>query len=194
MNRYDALLQPLIARVPRSLRPNHLALLRILLILPLAYALIVGLWPLAAVVFILASALDLIDGPLARARNQVSMSGAMLDPIADKLLFVTTFILLGFTLLPVNLFLTIIMVEGVTLFGAVVTSSVWHLLYREEPQVDANRFGKYKTACYFIATLLLILMPHSATAFKLCLLLYYVGLLFSIISMVRYNLDLAKKS
>jgi len=44
------------------------------------------------VLFVVAAITDYVDGRLARSRNQQSRLGAMLDPLADKLLLVGTFI------------------------------------------------------------------------------------------------------
>lgn len=49
---------------------------------------------LAAIVFVLASATDGIDGVLARRRGQVTTLGTLLSPLADKLLVSTAFITL----------------------------------------------------------------------------------------------------
>lgn len=46
----------------------------------------------AFVLFLVAAITDYVDGRLARSRNQQSTLGALLDPLADKLLLVATFI------------------------------------------------------------------------------------------------------
>lgn len=48
----------------------------------------------AAVVFFLASITDFLDGHLARKRKQVTKLGALLDPLVDKILVTTGFIML----------------------------------------------------------------------------------------------------
>ena len=50
---------------------------------------------LALTVFILAGVTDGLDGLLARRFNQKSQLGTILDPIADKLLLVTSFVVLS---------------------------------------------------------------------------------------------------
>jgi len=75
--------------------PNILTLARICLTPVLALLpFIQGYWPkvIAFLIFIAASASDVVDGYLARRRNQVSELGQLLDPIADKLLLFATLI------------------------------------------------------------------------------------------------------
>ncbi|MED9821410.1 MAG: CDP-diacylglycerol--glycerol-3-phosphate 3-phosphatidyltransferase [Christensenellales bacterium] len=74
--------------------PNKLTLLRMALV-PV-YLLLLGFgYDIAAViVFIAASLTDMLDGQIARKHNMVTNFGKFMDPIADKLLTHTAFILL----------------------------------------------------------------------------------------------------
>src|SRR2546430_9621983 len=75
--------------------PNILTLARICLTPVLALLpFIQGYWPkvIAFLIFLAASASDVVDGYVARRRNQVSELGQLLDPIADKLLLFATLI------------------------------------------------------------------------------------------------------
>ncbi|MGE0442610.1 MAG: CDP-diacylglycerol--glycerol-3-phosphate 3-phosphatidyltransferase [Gemmatimonadales bacterium] len=75
--------------------PNVLTIGRIAITPVIAYLpFIEGYWPklLTFVVFLVAAVSDVIDGRLARARNEVSDLGKMLDPLADKLLLLATVI------------------------------------------------------------------------------------------------------
>ena len=75
--------------------PNILTLARICLTPVIALLpFIEGYWPkvIAFLIFLAAGASDVVDGYLARRRNQVSELGQLLDPVADKLLLFATLI------------------------------------------------------------------------------------------------------
>lgn len=74
--------------------PNLLTVLRIVLIVPFSYFLVTQQFQSAFLVFLVAGVSDGVDGFLARQFNWRSRFGAIADPLADKLLLVTTYILL----------------------------------------------------------------------------------------------------
>ncbi|MEP7211833.1 MAG: CDP-alcohol phosphatidyltransferase family protein [Acidobacteriota bacterium] len=74
--------------------PNLLTFLRMALIPVFASLLFYDLSGWALAVFIIAGVSDGVDGFLARRFNQESELGTIIDPIADKLLMTTAFIIL----------------------------------------------------------------------------------------------------
>jgi cardiolipin synthase len=72
--------------------PNFLTLARIVAVPAFLILLTTQRYGAALVVFLLASVTDGIDGALARACNSKSAIGASLDPLADKLLVVSSFL------------------------------------------------------------------------------------------------------
>ncbi len=73
--------------------PNLITVARIAITPVIAYLpFMAGYWPklLLFVVFLLAAITDIIDGRLARSRNEVTDLGKTLDPLADKLLLLAT--------------------------------------------------------------------------------------------------------
>ena len=88
---------------PLRSAPNVLTLLRICLAPFLVAAILEGHYVLSFVLFIAAGLTDALDGTLARVLKQRSTFGAYLDPVADKLLLSTLFLVLLYKgLMPVT--------------------------------------------------------------------------------------------
>lgn len=76
--------------------PNILSGFRMLLIPPAIWMLLSGRYPAATAIISLAVSTDVLDGFLARQFGWRSRAGAILDPVADKLLFASVFLTLGY--------------------------------------------------------------------------------------------------
>lgn len=77
--------------------PNMLTFLRIVLVIPFAASLYFESYRQALIIFFIAGASDGIDGFLARHFNWKSRLGEIADPLADKLLLVTAYVVLTIT-------------------------------------------------------------------------------------------------
>ena len=75
--------------------PNQLTLLRMIFVPFIVIHLVDGHYRWALVVFVIAGFSDGLDGLLARTLHQQTMLGQYLDPIADKLLLSTMFLVLS---------------------------------------------------------------------------------------------------
>ena len=108
-------------------------------------AVLIPLWMVlaglaVAVFYILLSATDKLDGYLARSRNEVTVFGKFLDPIADKLVVVTALLyLIEQGLVPVWMVFVIVAREF-------VISGVRMVVATEGVVIAASNLGKYKTA------------------------------------------------
>jgi len=90
--------------------PNSLTILRILLIPCFIGLLVYGRFTQALIVLLVAGLTDALDGAIARLRNQHTRLGAVLDPLADKLLLTSGFITLSIIHL-IPLWVTILVVS-----------------------------------------------------------------------------------
>ena len=75
--------------------PNSLTLLRILLVPVFTYFFLHGEYRIALITFVVTGLTDVVDGYLARKLGKKTTLGAVLDPAADKLLMLVTFIVLA---------------------------------------------------------------------------------------------------
>lgn len=99
--------------------PNALTFLRILLIAPFAGGLLSENYRLALLIFFVAAATDAFDGFLARHFNWRSRFGAIADPLADKALLLTAYLMLTLTgVLPVWLFALVLGRDLLIVVGA----------------------------------------------------------------------------
>lgn len=112
-----------------------------------------GLWSgaIPAAVFILASMTDWVDGYLARSRNEVTNFGKFMDPIADKLLVMSAFVLLVGDGRMTGVSCIIILAREFIISG-------FRLIASDRGMVlAAGKLGKIKTTLQIIAIVLLLL-------------------------------------
>jgi len=140
--------------------PNFLTLIRILTIPFFLIYLAYHRYGEAFVVFVLGGVTDFLDGLTARMMNQQTAIGAYLDPVADKLLVITSFVMLG-------------LIDGVPMWLAVVVVSrdvllilgygIIFLLVAERPQAKPSWIGKCSTMLQLLTVgtaLALLARPH----------------------------------
>ena len=134
----------------------------------------------AAVLFILGCLTDFLDGRIARKRNLVTDFGKFIDPVADKLLVLTTLIMLiHLNKMPAWIVIVILCrelaVDGLRMV-AVTKGQV----------IAAGPLGKWKTACQMVLiSAILILNLGAFEAWPLAVLTVIVVML-TIISAVDY--------
>ena len=100
--------------------PNIITVFRILLVYPVNYFLLERSFNLALGLFVLAGLSDGLDGFLAKHYHWQSRLGSYLDPLADKLLLVSTFLSLSWMgLVPLWLTVAVILRDMIILSGAI---------------------------------------------------------------------------
>lgn len=105
----------------RSDIPNIITVLRIVLVVPIAWLLLDHRYGLALLLFFVAGVSDGLDGFLAKHYGWTSRLGALLDPLADKALLVTCYAALTWNaLLPLWLLVLVVARDVVIVAGAVV--------------------------------------------------------------------------
>jgi cardiolipin synthase len=101
--------------------PNLISIFRIILVLPVVLFLLQKDFKTALVLFAIAGVSDAIDGYLARRFNWMTRLGGILDPLADKLLQVCSYITLAWLgMIPAWLVVAVVLRDLVIVTGGVV--------------------------------------------------------------------------
>ena len=140
---------------------NQLTLLRMLLIPAFVILVVYDSLGWALIVFVTAGITDALDGLIARWSGQKTTLGAWLDPMADKLLLVSAFVVLtlpGIGLankLPVWLTVLIISRDvGIVLTVAIVNLAVGRRTF--QPSI----YGKTATATYIVTAVVFMFFNY----------------------------------
>ncbi|MFC6315740.1 CDP-diacylglycerol--glycerol-3-phosphate 3-phosphatidyltransferase [Lapidilactobacillus achengensis] len=178
--------------------PNKLTVFRIILI-PVFIILLVFNWPwgqvslvgsviplqqfIAAIVFIVASLTDLLDGKIARKHHLVTNFGKFADPLADKMLVMTAFIFL------VSLGKVPAWVAAIIICRELAVTGLRLLIVEQDGQVMAAAMpGKIKTTTQMLSIVFLLLNDifFAGIHFPIGTVLLYICLFFTIYSGVDY--------
>jgi cardiolipin synthase len=138
--------------------PNIITFVRFLLLPPVVLLLLNRRYDAALLVFAVAGFSDALDGYLAKRYHWTSRLGALMDPLADKLMLVSGFVTLAWLgLIPSWLVALIILRDVVIVTGA----TVYHLRI-EKLEAAPSVVSKLNT----FAQILLILAVMYSQAFR----------------------------
>ena len=133
--------------------PNAITITRLILVLPIAFFIIEETYGLALVLFAISGVSDGMDGFLARRYGWVSAFGRLIDPLADKLMMITTAIVLGsLDHFPIML-VTLIVTKDLAILGGVFSYTSLAGL----PKIQPNLLGKLTTAAQIVLIVLVLL-------------------------------------
>jgi cardiolipin synthase (CMP-forming) len=172
---------------------NQLTLLRMVLVPPFVILLLYGHQGWALVTFFAAGITDLFDGLIARRTGQKTTLGAWLDPMADKLLLVSMFVMLTlpdigsanrlplwFTVLVLSRDITIVLTV------AVVNLAVGPRTFR--PSI----FGKAATATYIVTGVIALYFNFIGVQSGVVTAFVYASLVISVISAFDYLIKVVR--
>ena len=136
---------------------NQITILRIMLILVFVLLIVYGRLGAALAVFLVAGITDAIDGLIARLTSHPTSIGAWLDPMADKLLLVTTFVVLTLPQIEltnhVPIWLTVLVISRdivIVAVVAIVNLAVGPRTFRP------SLLGKLATATFILASVVIM--------------------------------------
>ena len=166
---------------------NQITLLRMLLVPAFVSLVVYGYLGWALVVFVVAGLTDMLDGLIARWSGQQSSMGAWLDPMADKLLAVSTFIVLsvpGLGLanrLPIWLTAMIITRDvGIVGTVAIVNLAIGRRTFK--PSI----FGKIATATYMLTVVVAMFFNYLGYHSVIVDLFIWASMTITLLSSLHY--------
>jgi len=172
---------------------NQLTLLRIMLIPAFVLLVVYGYLGAALLTFLVAGITDALDGLIARLAGQGTSLGAWLDPMADKLLLVTTFIVLTLPSLPLAnhlpLWLTVVVISrDVVIVGvvAIVNLAVGPRTFRP------SFFGKATTATLILTSVVVMYFNYRRERSVLVDMAIWLSLSLTLLSTADYFVRLRK--
>ena len=172
---------------------NQLTILRIVLIPAFVLLVVYGELGAALIVFVTAGITDALDGLIARRAGQRTSLGAWLDPMADKLLLVTTFIVLTLPDIPLTnhlpLWLTVIVISrDIVIVGvvAIVNLAVGPRTFK--PSV----WGKMTTAAFIVTSVVVMFFNYLRRTSVIVDIAIWASLALTLISSADYFFKLRK--
>jgi len=163
--------------------PNRISLIRVALI-PVIVVFLQFSSPVcnavALVVFVLASLSDWLDGHLARKHGTVTNFGKFIDPVADKLLVLSTMIALcGLGRFPAWVCI-------VVLFRELAVDGLRLAAIERGQVIAAGKLGKIKTTLQMLAVTVVLLNNAPFGAFPMDQILTYAAVVMTLWSGVDY--------
>ena len=173
---------------------NQLTLLRLLLVPVFALCMIYGRTGWALVVFAVAGITDALDGLIAR-RTGTSTLGAWLDPMADKLLLATMFVMLtlpGLGLVArIPLWLTVLVISRDV--AIVLTVAIFNLAVARKT-FRPSFLGKVATATYVLTGVVTLYANYDQRALPLVEIGVYMSAAITLISALEYLIKMRRSS
>ena len=140
-------------RVRREDIPNLISVLRIFLSIPVVWMLLEQRFDIALILFAIAGISDGLDGFLAKHYGWQSRLGGLLDPLADKVLLVSSYLSLALLgLIPGLLMLLVILRDLVIVTGALV----YNFRVREL-EANPSLISKFNTLAQIVLVLAVVL-------------------------------------
>lgn len=161
--------------------PNLLTVFRLLLIPVMLYYLFADNLKIALIIYVLASATDVVDGFVARKFDMITNLGKILDPLADKLLQFAALIGLWYSKI-IPLWILIVFFCKEILMGI----GCFKLMLKDNVIVQAKWFGKLSTCIFFLAIIVSMLRRYFDVLAPYPVILMIIALIMALFSLIMY--------
>ncbi len=174
--------------------PNKITIFRLVMIPVLLATALIEFpfhWCVTVLVYFLGCVSDTVDGNIARKRNLVTDFGKLMDPLADKALVMTAFVIM------VSLGYCDVVCFSLMLAREFLVSGVRMIAVTKGEVIAANKFGKAKTFLQMVSTGLVFFSfaigeftaINTDTLHIVAFVLFWIACVVSVLSGIKYTKD-----
>lgn len=168
---------------PRSVKPNYVTVFRFIATPFVVVLMVYGNYVIGLMAFLFTAFSDVIDGSLARTRDQITNWGKIYDPLADKILIGSMVFIIVLKYIDYWTAIIIIVLE------LIIITAAW-IRKTEGRKIEANLWGKIKM-CLQVSGVSILLL---AVIFKWQGLLpfasgvLYLAIAFAVVSLLTHGI------
>lgn len=160
--------------------PNALTILRFILVPLFGVSLLKDEVLISIILFSVAGLTDVLDGYIARKYNMITTWGKIADPMADKLLQLTSLVILTYyQRLPWAVVQIVLIKEIIMIIGGIY-------LYRKNIVLSSGWYGKLATVFFYFAIVLLIFKGPMSD------IIVYLAVFATIFALLMYSISFWK--
>lgn len=168
---------------PKGIYPNHLTVFRFLATPVVAYFMFFDYYLVGLFLFLIVAFTDVLDGTMARTRDQITEWGKAYDPLADKILIAA--MVFTIVLRYIDFWTSIIII-----FLEIIIVSVAFARKKHGGKIQANVWGKIKMSLQVLGVVILLLSIVLGWGELLPLAngVLYLAIAFAIVSLLTYGI------
>ena len=160
--------------------PNILTIIRFIIVPFMTYFLINENFTIAILLYVLASATDVLDGFIARRFNQITDLGKFLDPLADKLLQFSALVGLWIVKLIPLWIVVIFFIKEISMGLGAIKLLKKHII------IQSKWFGKLSTIFFFMAIVSSMLSSKIIVLYSYIIPLFILALMSLLFAFIMY--------
>ena len=165
--------------------PNSITFARLIIAVVGFVFMILNEWMIAGILISVAVLLDVLDGRVARRLSQVTSQGVFLDVMADKIVIISTFLIVGVGINIYFFYLGILM-----LIREYTIDTMRSIAASKHTVISADKFSKIKGVMFMIAMLGMIwnkvFLENNEKSQLALILLASLAMLIAYITLIRF--------
>ncbi len=170
--------------------PNFLTILRIFLNIPFVHYFLNNNYTNAVIVLLISAFSDMLDGVIARNFDQKSELGSMLDPIADKISFITVVVCIAIIFPEVKAIVAIMFAKEILmLIGGI------YMISKNIKPSPAKWYGKLSTVIFYLSSGIIVLLKAvwNISNIAIIYVLMIIPMVFMLFALFKYAIIFIEK-